>query len=189
MKAMLNKPIPGRFLARIRTLILAALSVFLCVGCQDVVSTSPLAGEGQAIFDDRLLGTWVEPPDPDDPKEPENADDPADQTVVERDADNGYRITSFENDEKQVLTVQLTQIGGHRFLQYAHDCSEHLFFEPENGEQCYFFVKAEIEDNSLSLAFLDYERVFQDSLARKLSVEHEIVERWTRTAPARHASF
>ena len=174
MKAMLNKPIPARFLARIRMLIPAALTAFLCAGCQDVVSTSPLAVEGQTIFDDRLLGTWVEPADPDDPKGREAPDDPNDQVIVSRGRDGRYQLTSFEDGEAQEFSAQLTQIGSHRFLQVAHECSSHLFFQPDSGEQCYYFVKIEVEDGSLSFAMLDYERVFQDSLSKKLSVEHEI---------------
>ena len=38
-------------------------------------------------------------------------------------------------------------------------------------------MKAEIEDNSFSLTALDHERLFQDSLDKKLSVEHEIRRR------------
>ena len=174
MKAIVNKVIPVGFRARIRMLILAVLPAFLCAGCQDVVSTSPLAGEGQAILDDRLLGTWVEPADPDDPKEPEDPDNPADEVIVERGAGDRYQLTSFEDGEAQEFSVQLTQIGSHRFLQVAHDCSSHLFFQPDSGEQCYYFVKVEIEDDSLSFAMLDTDRVFQDSLSKKLSVEHEI---------------
>ena len=105
MKAIVNKPIPARFLARIRTLILAALPAFLCAGCQDVVSTSPLAGEGQAILDDRLLGTWVEPADPADPREPKAADDPADEVIVERGAGDRYHLTSFEDGEAQEFSA------------------------------------------------------------------------------------
>lgn len=174
MKAIVNKVIPVRFLTRIRSLVLAVLPAFLCAGCQDVVSTSPFVGEGQAMLDDRLIGTWVEPSDPDAPRELDATDDPADQVIVERGTGDRYQLTSFEDGEAQEFSAQLTQIGSHRFLQVAHECSSHLFFKPDSGEQCYYFVKVEIEDDSLSFALLDYERVFQDSLSKKLNVEHEI---------------
>ncbi len=171
MMGMVNSLIRVRCVARIRKLFLVACLAFLCVGCEDVASTSPLVGEGQAIIDDRLLGTWVDPDDLDDPAD---SDDPVDQFVVERDQKDRYRFTSFEGGETQEFFVQLTQIGSHRFLQIAVDCSMHLFFQADSNEQCYLLMKVKIEDNSFSLTALDHERLFQDSLDKKLSVEHEI---------------
>ena len=164
MMAVANKPIAPRFLLEIRTLFLVACLAYFCVGCEDVASTSPLVGEGQAIVDECLLGTWVV--DPDDPDE--------DELTVELEQQDRYRFRLSEDGEMKEYSVQLTQIGSRRFLQVTVDCSEHLFFKPDSGEPCYLLMKAEIEDNSLSLTTLDHERLFQYSLAKKLSVEHEI---------------
>ena len=167
MMAMANKPIVPRFLSEIRALFLVACLACLVAGCEDVASTSPFVGEGQAIVDERLLGTWVDPDDPDDPNE--------DELTVELERNNQYRFWSLEDGEIKEYSVQLTQIGSHHFLQIAHDCSSmHFFFKPDSGEPCYLPMKVEIEDNSFSLTTLDHKRLFRDSLAKKLSVEHEI---------------
>ena len=163
MMAVANKPIAPRFLLGIRTPFLVGCLACLCVGCEDVASTSPLVGEGQAIVDDRLLGTWVDPDDPDDG-----------ELTVELERNDRYRFRSSEDGETEDYSVQLTQIGSRRFLQVTLDCSVHLFFTADSGEQCYLLMKAEIEDNSFSLTELDHKRLFQDSLVKKLSVEHEI---------------
>ena len=143
----------GMLLVHVRTVFFAICLSLLAVGCDDVVSTSPLIGEGQAIFDQRLLGTWVDHDD--------------DEFTVEPAPGDRYRI-SDRDDETDEMNVQLTQIGDRLFFQIAEtDCTAHLSFKPRDGEHCYMFLDVEIEQNVFSTRWLDHRRVFEDSVAKR----------------------
>ncbi len=124
--------------------------------------TSPLIGSGDAIADDRLLGTWSE------------SDEDSDTFTFRRNGD-GYLVSWEEDGETEETTASLTQIGDLRFLQLAEDnCSNHLFFDDDGDERCFGIYKFEIDQRMVRIAPLDHERLFRDSVAGKLDVSHEI---------------
>ena len=154
---MLNLSAVARFLgARVAAFVLLAL----CLGCDDVVSTSPLIGPAQRVRDDRLAGSWV-------------SDDSEDPFQFELLSDSRYRYSGADAEEEMVFS--LGQFGTALILQWEQeDCSSHLFFGSDDERRCYFFAKLEFDDRSFSITELDVERAFRDSVAGRLEIEHEV---------------
>ena len=154
---MLNLSVVPRFLGlRLAAFVLLAL----CLGCDDVVSTSPLIGPAQRLQDDRFAGSWV-------------SDDSEDSFQFELLSDGRYRYSGADADEEMVFS--LGQIGTTLILQWEQEnCSSHLFFGSDDERRCYLYAKLEFDDRSFSLTQLDAERAFRDSVAGRLEIEHEV---------------
>ena len=144
-------------------ILLLAWATFASSGCDDVVLTHPVIRDGEAIVDDRLLGTWSE------------SDDPKSDTFTIRRNGEAYVGVSKEEGETEKIDIGLTRIGGRLFLQATEEnCSQHLFFDEHADQTCYLMFQFEIDQEMFRLRPLDHKRLFQDSLAGKLLVLHEI---------------
>ena len=144
-------------------ILLLAWATLTGLGCDDVVLTHPVIGDGEAIVDDRLLGTWSE------------SDEPESDTFTIRRNGEVYVGVSKEEGETEKIDIGLTRIGGRLFLQATEeDCSSHLFFDEDGDQTCYQVFQLEIHEKMFRLRPLDHERLFRDSLAGKLLVSHEI---------------
>ncbi len=152
-------------------ILLLAWATFASSGCDDVVLTHPVIRDGEAIVDDRLLGTWSE------------SDDPESDTFTIRRNGEAYVGVSKEEGETEKIDIGLTRIGGRLFLQATEEnCSQHLFFDEQADQTCYLMFQFEIDQEMFRLRPLDHKRLFQDSLAGKLLVSHEI-RRQVKVAP------
>ncbi len=148
--------------------VAASILLVLCLGCDDVVSTSPLIGPAQRVRDDRLAGRWVDA-------------DSQDTFQFELLSDGRYRYSDTDADDEGVFS--LGRVAGTLILQWEQEsCSLHLFFSANDEQRCYSFAKLEFDDRSFSLTELDIERAFRDSVAGRLEIEHEI----RREVPAEH---
>jgi len=157
---MMNLSAVPRYLgARVAASVLLAL----CLGCDDVVSTSPLIGPAQRVRDDRLAGSWV-------------SDDSEDPFQFELLSDGRYRYSGADADEAdEEMIFSLGRIGTTLILQWEQEnCSSHLFFGSDDERRCYSFAKLEFDDRSFSLTALDVERAYRDSVAGRLEIEHEV---------------
>lgn len=138
----------------------ASILLALCLGCDDVVSTSTLVLPGQRVRDDRLVGSWAEA----------DSGDPFQLQVL---SDGRYRSSGKGADAE--LFFSIARIGSTLILQWEQeDCSLHLFFGDADDQRCYSFAKLEIDDRSFSLAELDVDRAFRDSVAGRLGIAHEV---------------
>lgn len=154
---MLNLSAVPRYLGR---RVAAFVLLALCLGCDDVVSTSPLVGPAQRVQDDRLAGSWV-------------SDDSEDPLQFELLSDGRYRYSGADADEE--MAFSLGQFGTTLILQWEQEnCSSHLFIGSDDERRCYAFAKLEFDDRSFSLTQLDVERAFRESVAGSLEIEHEV---------------
>ena len=144
-------------------ILLVAWATLAGLGCEDVLLTHSAIGAADAILDDRLLGTWGE-----------SGDQGSDILTIRRNGEVyvGLSNTSGETEE---LNIGLTRIGGRLLLQVTEQsCSDHLFFDEHGDETCFLVFRLELDQERFRLAPLDHERLFQDSLAAKLPISHEI---------------
>ena len=123
-------------MARFTVLGLALLCLLL-TGCDDVMITAKLP----AIQDDRMVGNWANPEDPDD------------IGVIEKSGE-GYVIKPRETGGK-TTRFTLSKSGETLFAQVEDTCVGHVFSFPGDGRTCYQIVRLEFGVVSLVFQRID----------------------------------
>jgi len=109
-----------------------ALACLVLSGCDDVLVTTRL----DPIRDDRVVGVWANP------------EDPNDLGIITRSGD-GYAIRPREAGGKSTRFT-LSRAGDVEFAQIEEKCANHVFSFQGDSRTCYLTLRLEFGANSLT---------------------------------------
>ena len=138
-----------------------ALACVVLVGCNDVLTTTQL----DPVQDDRILGTWVDPNEPDD------------IGTIERNG-VGYRARSADTaKDEEPISFTIARAGQQLFVQSEEKCVGHAFAHPNDNRQCYRISRIDIRPNELAFSEIDLDYFLKQSEHGKLAIEHFVARR------------
>jgi len=187
-----NVPDPrakGQTMTRAKKLAFYALAA-LVAGCVPIVALRPLFTADDIIFDEKLVGTWVE--DPNDPKTTwvfSQLDESAAQGILEPWKDEitkFYRLTLTDEEGRTgSFAACLLKLGERRFLDVFPDRfpSGEQDMEkmklPYNGfffQPVHTFLRVDALGEKLTLRMTDDDKFKELVQAEPNAVKHEIVD-------------
>jgi len=144
-----------------KILILLGVAIFL-TGC--VPSLHPLFTDKDLVFDQALVGTWVD-------------EDGKSTWTFQQSGDNSYELVYTENEEAAKFQAHLLKLGGFLFLD---------IFPEESGMKnglykgllipAHGFSRIWIEGDSVRLAYLDSDWLKQMIDQKKVKIDHDFID-------------
>jgi len=144
-----------------KILILLGVAIFL-VGC--VPSLHPLFTDKDLVFDQSLVGTWVD-------------EDGKSTWTFQKSGENAYELVYTENEEPAKFQAHLLKLGEFLFLD---------IFPEESGMKnglykgllipAHGFSRIWIEGDSVRLAYLDPDWLKQMIDKKKVKIDHDFVD-------------